>query len=72
MYSGEDMPVVYLDTPLKDAIFEITHKRLVRQSFLIKRNKLEGIITDGDLRRLMEKTLDMRDLYAKGCYESKS
>lgn len=59
MYKGKDVPLVQYDTPLKDAIFEITSKRLGVTAVLDKEGRLAGIITDGDLRRLLEKTTDV-------------
>lgn len=64
MIKGKDVPVVSTETPLKDAIIEITSKRLGVTSVVDKNGQLAGIITDGDLRRLLEKTLDIKDLKA--------
>ncbi|MFA8343224.1 MAG: SIS domain-containing protein [Rhodothermaceae bacterium] len=65
MISGEDIPVVQLDTPLTDTIFEITSKRLGATSVVDENGMLVGIITDGDLRRLLEKTLELNGVFAK-------
>lgn len=65
MISGADLPVVKETTPLKDAIFEITHKRLGTTCVIDENGILTGIITDGDLRRLLEKTLDLSNFLAK-------
>lgn len=64
MISGSDLPVVKEATPLKDAIFEITHKRLGTTCVVNEEGLLTGIITDGDLRRLLEKTLDLSNFLA--------
>ncbi len=64
MYSGKDVPVVYEDTSLKDTILEITSKRLGTTCVVNEKGKLTGIITDGDLRRLLEKTIDIKGLKA--------
>ncbi|HSL89192.1 MAG TPA: CBS domain-containing protein, partial [Ignavibacteriaceae bacterium] len=45
-------------------IIEITSKRLGVTSVVNKEGLLTGIITDGDLRRLLEKTLDIKNLTA--------
>ena len=50
---------------LKDVIIEITSKRLGTTCVVNENGMLTGIITDGDLRRLLEKTLDIKDLKAK-------
>ena len=64
MRTGDDIAKVYMDTPLSQAILQITSKRL-GATCVMEHNKLAGIITDGDLRRLMENTHDILDLKAK-------
>ncbi|MFA7420527.1 MAG: KpsF/GutQ family sugar-phosphate isomerase [Melioribacteraceae bacterium] len=64
MISGKDMPVVGEQTSLKDSILEITSKRLGVTCVVNENGVLSGIITDGDLRRLLEKSLDLRNLVA--------
>ncbi|MGD8780027.1 MAG: KpsF/GutQ family sugar-phosphate isomerase [Ignavibacteria bacterium] len=64
MYKGDDVPVVKENVPLKDTIFEITSKRLGTTCVVNEEGILTGIITDGDLRRLLEKTMDIKDLNA--------
>ena len=58
MHSGDALPVVAPDTLLRDAIFVMTDKRLGMTTVCSPDRKLLGIITDGDLRRLMQKTPD--------------
>lgn len=65
MIKGKRIPIVNENTSLKDVIIEITTKRLGTTCVTNNRGHLCGIITDGDLRRLMEKTLDLRNLKAK-------
>ena len=65
MITGNDVPVVNLDTSLTDTIYEITSKRLGVTSVIDENGVLVGIITDGDLRRLLEKTLELKGLTAK-------
>lgn len=65
MITGDKIPVVNENTPLKDVIFEITSKRLGVTSVVNENGILSGVITDGDLRRLLEKTLDIKNLVAK-------
>ena len=64
MIVGDDIPKVLVSTPLKDAILQITSKRLGMTCVGDENGILKGIITDGDLRRLLEKSLDIRDLNA--------
>jgi arabinose-5-phosphate isomerase len=65
MISGDRIPSVRESTSLKDVIFEITSKRLGVTAVTDNEGRLIGIITDGDLRRLLERTLDIKNLTAK-------
>ncbi|MDH4228049.1 MAG: KpsF/GutQ family sugar-phosphate isomerase [Deltaproteobacteria bacterium] len=58
MHSGENVPRVGLSTHMKDAILEMTAKRLGLTG-VFKGSKLAGVITDGDLRRALEKGIDV-------------
>jgi arabinose-5-phosphate isomerase len=51
MHRGAELPIVKQDTAIKDALFEITAKRLGLTGVVDDRGDLIGIITDGDLRR---------------------
>ncbi|MDP4173486.1 MAG: KpsF/GutQ family sugar-phosphate isomerase [Bacteroidota bacterium] len=64
MVTGEDIPMVNEFTSMKDTILEITSKRLGMTSVVDECGNLLGIITDGDLRRLLEKTTDIYSLTA--------
>lgn len=59
-----ELPQVNLLTPIKDVIIEISKKRLGTTA-VIENNKIVGIITDGDLRRMLESNSDISDLVAK-------
>lgn len=65
MTLGDKIPLVKDDVPIKDVILEITSKRLGATCVVDSNGVLTGIITDGDLRRLLERTLDIKDLKAK-------
>jgi arabinose-5-phosphate isomerase len=65
MYKGNFVPKVFEDTSIKDVILEITSKRLGTTCVLDEDGNLKGIITDGDLRRLLERTLDIKELKAR-------
>jgi arabinose-5-phosphate isomerase len=64
MATGDAVPCVPLDTPLKDAIIEMTTKRLGATCVVDAGGVLAGVITDGDLRRLLERDTDMKMLLA--------
>jgi len=65
MITGVNIPIVKQDASIKDVIVEITSKRLGATCVVDSSDKLTGIITDGDLRRLLEKTLNISGLLAK-------
>jgi arabinose-5-phosphate isomerase len=58
MHTGDEMPVVAPDTAMKDVIYEMSRKGLGLAVVLDDRGARLGIITDGDLRRLMERDPD--------------
>jgi len=55
MHAGDDLPHVSLETKMPEVIYEMSRKGLGMTTVLADGGKLAGIITDGDLRRLMEK-----------------
>jgi arabinose-5-phosphate isomerase len=55
MHRGDDIPVVKEEASFKDALFEMTRKKMGMTTVTDGKGKLTGVITDGDLRRLLEK-----------------
>ena len=53
MHSGEAIPTVSEETPMKEVVLEMTVKKLGMTVVLTDKKKFVGIITDGDLRRLL-------------------
>jgi arabinose-5-phosphate isomerase len=64
MKKGDEIPLVHENTPMKEALFEITSKRLGVTGVVDGEGRLVGVITDGDLRRGLEKTGDIFGLHA--------
>jgi arabinose-5-phosphate isomerase len=54
MHTGEDVPVVAPATPMTDVIYEMSSKKLGITT-VQEDGKLRGVISDGDLRRLLER-----------------
>jgi arabinose-5-phosphate isomerase len=54
MHSGDAIPRVETGTPMTDVIYEMSRKKL-GMSTVEKAGKLAGVISDGDLRRLLER-----------------
>jgi len=65
MFTGDRIPKVHEDLLLDKVIFEITSKRFGSTCVVNQKDQLSGIITDGDIRRLVEKTKDIWNLTAK-------
>ena len=55
MHTGDDIPRVSPDTLMKDVLFEMTRKRLGLTTVVETDGRLLGMISDGDLRRQMER-----------------
>jgi arabinose-5-phosphate isomerase len=64
MTTGPAVPSVTSAVPLRDAIVEMTSKRLGCTCVVGTGGVLEGVITDGDLRRLLQKTTDVSRITA--------
>lgn len=62
---NNEKPAVREYSSLKEVILEITKKRLGATVIVDEGAKILGIITDGDLRRMLEKNLSLQDLKAK-------
>ena len=73
MHSGEDMPRVSPQSRMTDVIYEMSRKGLGMTTVLDNSGKLLGIISDGDLRRQLEKhgrtpgSKDVLELTAEEC-----
>ncbi len=62
--AGNAVPMVQRDTRLKDVIIEISSKRLGCTAVVNEMKQLLGIITDGDLRRMLQKGTDLEQVTA--------
>ncbi len=65
LFINNEKPSVKTNYLLKDVIIEMTKKRLGATVVLDEKEKLIGIITDGDLRRMLEKDIKLGDVRAK-------
>lgn len=59
MAKGEDIPVVEVGCKISDAIMEMSKKGLGVVTIVNEHGQLAGLLTDGDLRRAIEKRIDM-------------
>ena len=72
MRSGGDLPMVGPDTPLTEGLLEMSRKRLGMTAIVDGRGHVAGIFTDGDLRRALDRNIDihksrMSDVMTRGC-----
>lgn len=61
MHAGDSLPRVSRGTSLRDALLEMTQKGLGMTVVTEDDGRLAGIFTDGDLRRALDKGIDVRD-----------
>jgi arabinose-5-phosphate isomerase len=71
IFTNNPLPAVTSDSSVKEVILEISSKRLGATAVIDDKSHLLGIITDGDLRRMLEKgedihTLKARDIMSRG------
>ncbi len=72
MHKGISMPLVSENCLLSDALLEITKKRLGMTTIVNDKGCLLGVFTDGDLRRTLDKSFDIRktiirEVMSKNC-----
>lgn len=72
MHTGDDIPQIQANVAVRDALIEMTAKKLGMTAVTDNDGTLLGIFTDGDLRRLLERNIDVhktviRDVIRSGC-----
>jgi arabinose-5-phosphate isomerase len=65
MHSGNALPVIAIDVPLKIALLEMTAKGLGMTAVVDAMGKVAGVFTDGDLRRALEHALDLHQSHVR-------
>jgi arabinose-5-phosphate isomerase len=63
--ANHEKPAVQSEQSVKEVIMEITRKRLGMTAVLNAAGKLVGVVTDGDLRRMLEKSDSIQNVQAK-------
>ncbi|MBV1840207.1 KpsF/GutQ family sugar-phosphate isomerase [Photobacterium ganghwense] len=61
MHTGDLLPMVYEEASIKDALLEVSRKGLGMTAIIDSNQQLSGIFTDGDLRRLLDKRIDIHN-----------
>ncbi len=59
MHTGEDIPQVQANTSVREALLEVTRKRLGMTAVTDPQGKLLGVFTDGDLRRTLDQEINL-------------
>ncbi len=67
MHVGEQLPRVSQEALMSDAVAEISRKKLGMTAVVDGDGKLTGVITDGDLRRVLQKGVDLLQRRVKEC-----
>ncbi|MCK4661250.1 MAG: KpsF/GutQ family sugar-phosphate isomerase [Bacteroidales bacterium] len=65
LYKNNEAPSVYINDKIDKIIIEISSKRLGATAVLDNNNNLVGVVTDGDLRRMLGKNINIEQLIAK-------
>ncbi|MBK5258677.1 MAG: KpsF/GutQ family sugar-phosphate isomerase [Thermoanaerobaculia bacterium] len=71
MHGGEQTPIVRLTTPMNDVIYEMSKKGFGITAVTDGSGVLQGVISDGDLRRLLQKDEQILRKTAADCMRSK-
>lgn len=66
MHSGNEIPCVYEDTTLADALVEMTRKKLGATAIIDSDNRVLGVFTDGDVRRALDSGADIHQTKMSG------
>ena len=67
MRTGDRVPAVYADTPMKDVIYEMSRKGIGITTVLDAEDRVIGVVSDGDLRRHLEKDDRLLERTATDC-----
>lgn len=62
MHAGSSIPLVRETTSLRDALLEIMEKRLGMTCVVDEGGRLQGILTDGDIKRILHRHGEIKDL----------
>jgi len=65
LYKQNEAPQVNIKDPLKEVIIEISSKRLGATAVMDNNKNMAGLITDGDLRRMLQKQIKIEDIKAE-------
>lgn len=67
MHAGEQLPIIAQGALMRDALTEISRKQLGMTAVVDEAGILTGIITDGDLRRVLQEGIDLLQRQVREC-----
>jgi len=67
MHRGDSIPLVSESTPMREVIYEMSRKQLGMTAVINAGGTLAGVISDGDLRRLLEREFNPLQMKAGDC-----
>lgn len=67
MHTGDKIPRVRLETTVRDAMLEVTAKGLGMTAVVDDNDRLAGVFTDGDLRRMLDRRVDVYETPISRC-----
>ena len=67
MHAGEQLPIIAQGALMRDALTEISRKQLGMTAVVDEAGILTGIITDGDLRRVLQEGIDLLQRHVREC-----
>ena len=70
MISGPDLPIQTLDVSFTDVVYEISSKGMGMVLITEKNGELYGVLTDGDIRRLMARHEPVTEMTAAECFQA--
>ena len=70
MHKDQEVPRVEPETPLQNALLEMTEKGFGMTTVIDKKGKLIGVFTDGDLRRVIDSKIDLSNATIKDVMSS--
>ena len=70
MIRGQSLPIMHVDTPFVDVLYEISSKGLGLVLLTRDSGDLFGVLTDGDVRRLMERKVSVTGMSGRECFDA--
>ena len=70
MHAGDDVPLVQEATPMHDVIYEMSKKGFGIAAVVDAQGSLQGVVSDGDLRRMLQRDEEILKKTARDCMKA--